>query len=213
MPTHLPPDEMLADFARGASTPGVSLLMAAHLTQAPESREKLREFERIGGVLLAETEPEAMPAGALDATLALLSEVPDAVAPPRRRHGSGPLPQPILDQLGVDFDDVSWKFRLPGVSVHDFDGFGDEKVSLLRARPGSTVPQHTHKGTELTLVLQGCLLDNGIEYRRGDLAVNDECDDHQPKIIGDEICYCLIVQHGDLHFTGTFSRFLNYLGE
>ena len=40
-----------------------------------------------------------------------------------------------------------------------------------------------------------------------------EEDDHRPKILGDETCYCLIVQQGSLHFTGRFSRVLNLLGE
>ena len=34
--------------------------------------------------------------------------------------------------------------------------------------------QHTHKGTELTLVMQGVLMDDGIKYHAGDVAVNTE---------------------------------------
>ncbi len=211
MPTHLPPDEMIADYAAGATSPGMSLLMAAHLTQAPESRAKLRDFEEVAGILLADEAPAEMSGGALDAVLAKL-DVQDAPILPTLGDG-GPLPRPVLDQIGVAFDAIPWKFRLPGVSSYDFDGFGDETVQLLRARPGASVPQHTHQGDEVTLVMQGVLLDDGVEYHKGDVAVNDEHDDHRPKILGDEMCYCLIVQQGDLRFTGTFSRILNYLGE
>lgn len=213
MPTHLPPDEMLAEFACGATSPGVSLLIATHLTQAPESRGKVEEFERIGGILLADEEPKDMPSGALDATLSMIGDAPESLPSRKADVAPCPLPRTVLDRLGVDFDDIPWKFQLPGVSAVDVDGFEGEKVRLLRAKPGSSVPQHTHEGTELTLVMHGCLEDDGIAYSKGDVAVNDEDDDHRPRILGDEICYCLIVQQGDLKFTGTFSRVLNYLGE
>ncbi len=216
MPTRLPPDEMIADFASGATSPAVSLLMAAHLTQSPESRERLSAFEDTCGALLLDEQGEAMAEDSFDAVMAMIDDDTDAkpVSPTSGRSDTEcPLPHPVLERIGMAFDEIPWKFRLPGVSVYDFDGFGDQKVSLVRARPGATVPQHTHKGTELTLIMQGVMLDNGVEYHAGDVAVNTEDDDHRPKILGDEICYCLIVQQGDLHFTGRFSRILNYIGE
>ena len=211
MPTHLPADEFLADYASGALSSGLSLLIASHLTQAPESRARVQEMEAVGGELLAVSENVDMSAGALEAVMSRLNGMDGPGVPEPQDPCT--LPRPLVDAIGTRFDDIPWKFRLPGVASHDLDAFPDEKVTLLRARPGSTVPQHTHEGTEMTLVMQGIMLDDGIEYRRGDVAVNDEHDDHRPKIIGDETCYCLIVQQGDLRFTGRFSRLLNYIGE
>ena len=210
MTTHRPPDEILVDYASGTTSPGVSLLVASHLTHAPESRARVREFERLGGILLSEEAPAEMAPNALDEVLGRLD---DPEVSPTTRLQAGPLPQPLVDRIGLNFDQIGWKTRLPGVAIYDLDGFEDEKVMLLRAKPGAKVPQHTHEGSELTLVLQGCLHDGGVDYSRGDVAVNDEDDDHRPYATGDEICYCLIVQQGDLRFTGTFSRILNYLGE
>ena len=212
MPTHLPPDEILVEYASGSTSPGVSLLVASHLTHAPESRAKVQAFERMGGVLLREEAPAELSPGALDDVLGRLDVEPTPSVAPQALDG-GPLPQPVIDRLGQNFDEIAWKTRLPGVAVFDMDGFEGEKVMLLRAKPGAKVPQHTHEGAELTLVLQGCLHDGGVDYLRGDVAFNDEEDDHRPYASGDEVCYCLIVQQGDLRFTGTFSRILNYLGE
>ena len=221
MPVHTLPEDILAEYASGATSPGVSLLVAAHLTHAPEGRQVVREYERLGGVMLKDEKPEELSATALDDVFSRIDalapakevEAHDAVSEPQPRSGDCPLPAPVLERLGVSFDDIAWKFRLPGVSAYDFDGFGDETVQLLRAQPGVSIPQHTHRGVEMTLVLQGCLEDGGIAYRRGDVAINDEEDDHRPRVLGDEVCYCLIVQRGDLHFTGPFSRILNFLGE
>lgn len=212
MPTHLPTEEMIADYACGATSPGISLLMAAHLTQSPESRAMVNAYENVGGVLLADEPAVEMSTGALDAVLAKLDGPSNAPMVPALGDG-GPLPRPVLDRIGAKFDEIPWKFSLPGVARYELDGFGDETVQLMRARPGATVPQHTHQGSEVTLVMQGVMLDDGVEYRKGDVSVNDEHDDHRPKILGDEMCYCLIVQQGSLRFTGTFSRVLNLLGE
>ncbi|MEM9139347.1 MAG: ChrR family anti-sigma-E factor [Pseudomonadota bacterium] len=213
MPTHLPSDEILADYAHGATTPGVAFLLAAHLTQSAESRSKVRAFERVGGAMLTSGDDAPMGAHALDAVLARLDAAPGQEFAPAPVIDGGPLPRSVTDRIGVAFDEIPWKRRLPGVAVYDFDGFGDETVQLLRARPGVSVPQHTHEGSEMTLVMQGVLMDDGVEYHKGDVAVNDEHDDHRPRILGDETCYCLIVQEGSLKFTGTFSRVLNLLGE
>lgn len=213
VPKYPPPDEILADYAYGTASHGVSLLVASHLTDAPDSRLKVREFERVAGVMLADEEASEMAPDALDRVLDRLGapETDDGGgASPR---DGGPLPRPVLDQIGLAFDDIPWRFQLPGVAVHELDSTEDEKVMLMRARPGARIPQHTHEGAEMTLILQGEMLDGGVTYRRGDVAINDESDDHRPQITGDEICYCLIVQRGELRFTGTFSRLLNYLGE
>ena len=69
MPVHLVPEEMLQDYARGASTPGVSLLVAAQLTHSPEGREIVREYERMGGAMLAEEDQATLRPDALDAII------------------------------------------------------------------------------------------------------------------------------------------------
>ena len=208
---------MIADFAAGTTSPAISLLMAAHLTKSPEGRARLDAFEDTCGVFLKEQPSAKMDADSFDAVMALIddSDGADAVVTHAVQEidSACPLPRPVLDRVGMAFDEIPWKFRLPGVSVYDIEESGDQKVTLMRAKPGASVPQHTHNGTELTLVLQGTMLDDGIEYHAGDVAVNTEDDDHRPRILGDQVCYCLIVQQGDLHFTGRFSRILNYIGE
>lgn len=214
MVKHLPMDEYLGDYACGASSPAMSLLIAAHLSKAPISREKVADMERVGGALLNEESDIEMPEGSLEAVFRLIDDAPQIdFEKPVKAASECPLPQPVLDCLDTTFDRIPWKFRLPGVVTHDVAGFGDEKVTLLRARPGAKIPQHTHIGSEVTLVLQGILMDDGVEYKTGDIAFNGEDDDHQPKALGDEDCYCLIVQEGDVRFTGRFSRILNIFGE
>lgn len=205
----VPSNEMLARYSVGAETPGASLLIAAHLALCPASRARARAYADCAGALLADTPPAAMAPDALDRALAALALPEPATAP----APTGPLPAPVARAVGINFDQIPWRRRLPGVAEHDLAGFAPERVSLLRARPGSWLPRHTHRGRELTLVLAGTLQDGARTYHPGDIAQNAEADDHKPRIIGEGLCYCLIVLDGGLRYTGTFTRALNLLGD
>ena len=217
MSRKFPSDEILADYASGALPAGLSLLVASHLTYSPESRRRVRDLESLGGVMLSASAAEGLGAPDLDAALARLDAptAPDRQADdaPIRADGRAVLPAPLRRALGHDADDLAWKFRLPGLSEYEIDGFEGEEVSLLRARPGAPLLSHTHEGMESTLVLTGLLEDRGQVYARGDVSVATEDDDHRPRIVGEETCICLIVMSGGLRFTGPFSRALNLFAE
>lgn len=211
MAQHLANEELVAEYACGSSSPGMSLLVSAHLTGTVERRQDVSLVEQVGGALLCTEQSEEMSADALDRALSALNE--SVGEQPLASHSASPLPNAVVDAVGMPYDQIPWKFVMPGVTGYDLDGFEGEHVSLLKAKPGVKLPQHTHDGVEVTLVLQGALSDGGIVYQKGDVAMNDEADDHRPEIVGNETCICLIVRQGDLRFTGRFSRILNYLGE
>lgn len=218
----VPTDEMLADYASGAAGEGLSLLMAAHLTYSPASRARLAELESLGGVLLGAEAGAPLGGDALARVLAAIDAEPapapmDAApvnaapvhAAPVHAGPAGPLPRPVLEALGTGFEQIRWGFRLPGLSEVAVPNAEGSAISVIRARPGTRIPQHTHRGREYTLVLAGALRDGAAIYRPGDIDMADHDDDHRPEVHGDETCYCLVVLEGGLRFTGRFSRALN----
>lgn len=207
MTSHLPSDAMLASYASGTETPGIGLLVRTHLAIAPQTANRLHVMEDVGGHLLQQTAPAPMADDALSRTLAAL-DMPDAAPAPRADVGT--VPEPLAQVLGKPLADLDWQFRLPGLHEYVLEGFSEgEEVSLLRARPGAGMLQHTHHGEEITLILTGEMTDGDIVLRRGDVSEADDHHDHRPRITGTEICYCLVVMTGKVHFTGPFSRALN----
>lgn len=205
-------EEMLAAYASGTTSPGLSLLCAAHLTLAPSARSFVDMAEEVGGSLLEEEATSAVDPMDFERLLARLdvADQEDAIAKCGR---SSDIPAPILRALDHDYDETPWRFRLPGIHEHVIESFAPERVSLLKAKPGRKVPQHTHAGDEATLVLTGALEDGGKVYRAGDVSLAGPDHDHTPTIIGEETCVCLVVTNGALRFTGTFGRALNLFGE
>ena len=120
-----------------------------------------------------------------------------------------PLPNPVRERVGMPIEDLRWRFLLPGLAESRIEGFENEEVSLLRARPGVRIPGHTHSGDEATLILSGQMRDGHRVFRRGDIAFADHHDDHHPEIVGNETCVCLVVLSGRMRFTGPLGRALN----
>lgn len=205
---------MLAAYAAGSASDGVSLLVAAHLTYCPDCRARVRALEAVAGSMLAAAAEVVVPPS-LDACLARL----DAPEAPRARRappapGGFAMPRPIADVIGAPFSEIRWRFLMPGVSEHVLPvGAGAERVSLLRVRPGAGVPAHTHTGEEATLVLGGALCDRDRLFGVGDVAVATPEDDHHPTAGQGQDCVCLAVIGGGVRFTGAFARALNIFAE
>ena len=83
-------------------------------------------------------------------------------------------------------------------------------TSLLQIEPGGGVPQHTHKGFELTLLLDGSFNDEKGEYVKGDFIMLDGAHTHNP--ISAEGCLCYTVANDALHFTQGINKLLNPIG-
>lgn len=208
--TH-PTFDMISAFAAGRASNGVALLVSAHATFCVRCRDEIARVESLAGGLFAMSEPTEVAPGMLDALMGRIDA--HEVSPEAAPAPADALPAPIRAALGVPFSEIRWRFRIPGVSEAVIAMPGDEKVSLLRVRPGAGVPKHTHTAIEATLVLSGALLDRGIAYRAGDVAIATEADDHRPRAGEDEDCICLAVLSGGLRFTGPFGRALNILAE
>jgi putative transcriptional regulator len=80
-------------------------------------------------------------------------------------------------------------------------------TSLLQIQPGGGVPEHTHKGFELTLLLEGSFHDEQGEYVKGDFIMLDASHQHHP--ISEEGCLCYTVANDALRFTQGINKLLN----
>jgi len=210
MATAHPTLDQLDEYACGSASDGMSLLIAAHLTYCSECRSNINAMEDICGAALTIGSSEDIAAPSADLLLQKLDADPTEES---SHHASfdDRLPFPLQNLVGSGLDDLDWKFRLPGLHEYSLEGFDGEKVSLLRGKPGAGMFDHTHEGDEATLILTGQMADGGKVYKRGDVSIADHTHDHHPQIVGDEVCYCLIVLSGGMKFTGRFSRVLNLL--
>ncbi|WP_135383486.1 ChrR family anti-sigma-E factor [Vibrio tasmaniensis] len=91
--------------------------------------------------------------------------------------------------------------------------FDDEShhTSLLHIDKDGQVPCHTHKGFEITLLLEGSFEDEMGVYNKGDFIWLDGEHTHQPAT--KKGCVCLTVSSDALYFTKGVSQLFNPLGK
>ncbi|HET9067412.1 MAG TPA: hypothetical protein VFN28_02120 [Amaricoccus sp.] len=182
------PTAMIADYAAGALSPGMSLLMASHLTWCPCCRDKVARLESLGGALFCRGEAVEPEPGCLGRALTRIEAA--AVPPPAAEPRDPPLPRPLCRLLPRP-SDLHWQTLGPGLSAHWLDGFEPERVGLQRASPGTRLaPPGTPEGL---LVIAGTLHDGALSYGAGDLAFPDARAPQPPEAVGEEPCLCLLV--------------------
>jgi putative transcriptional regulator len=200
-------DDLLLAHAAGKLAEPVALLVATHLTMSPASRCRYRRYEALGGSLLEQLAPDDLDDAALARTLARLdASPPPAESPPRRAHR---LPAPLCDYVPDDLEAMLWRNYGSAAEadlVLDAPGY---RTRLIKVRAGRAVPQHSHRGAELTLVLEGAFRDETGRYGRGDVAIADDTVDHKPMAEPGVDCLCLAVTDAPLRLTGPFGRLLN----
>ena len=214
---HHPSEELLLDYATGALSEAWSLAIATHLALCPECRRTVASMEAVGGSILETALPEPMAAGSFDAVLAQLDNVAPEPAPEApvlsQADGARPvLPEPLRSYVGGDIGDLEWQ-RL-GLGAYQLPiATGDDGVTarLLRIPAGRPVPEHSHNGRELTLVLCGAFSDATGEYGRGDLQEADEDLEHRPHAAPGDDCICLAVTDAPLKFKDLTARMLQPL--
>lgn len=87
---------------------------------------------------------------------------------------------------------------------------GEIHTSLLHIEPGGSVPEHTHNGFELTVLLSGTFSDDEGEYVAGDFIMLDGRHQHNP--VSEHGCLCYTVANDSLHFTQGINKLLNPIG-
>ena len=215
---HHPGDELILGYATGALDEATSLLVATHIALCPQCRHALSVAEEIGGTLMEAEEPAEVAESELSA---LFDRIDNAPAQQKRpvlrlsgRAREPILPQPLRDYVGGDAGDLRWRSLGGGVQHFPIDtGGGKAKARLLRIPPSSSVPDHSHHGSELTMVLTGSFYDEGAWFRRGDVEEADANVHHQPVAGPEEACVCLAVTDAPLRFRGLIPRLVQpFLG-
>ncbi|WP_208016268.1 ChrR family anti-sigma-E factor [Meridianimarinicoccus aquatilis] len=199
-------DEFLMAYSAGNLPEAFNVVVAAHVSLSDDSRARLGAYETVGGAVLETVEPAALADDTLAATLARIKGSAPVDRSAAKRPAPGILPKPVQDYVGGDLNAVAWRKIGGGVKQAILPTHDDAKVRLLYIPSGMAMPDHSHGGTEMTLVLQGAYRDDDGEFHRGDIEVADEDVHHTPVAFGPMDCICLTATDARLRFTSILPR-------
>ena len=203
------PDQfMLADYAAGTLPGAVALPLVVHLEHCGQCRSETQQLEEVGARLFEGLDPVPVNEDALEQLMLRLED--DSVQP---ALGAIPvrsgLPRVLQGLVPDGLDALAWKRigSLRSSRLH----FGDPRreVALQHISAGGKVPQHGHRGAEITVVIHGSFSDQDGCYRPGDFLMRGPDDAHRPVAAQDGVCLCLAVLDAPLRFQGLLGRIVN----
>ena len=207
-------DAFLLDYAAGNLTEGWSLAVASHLALCPDCRRRLSAMEGAAGALFEKIDVDKNDPGdsweRMKERLGGLQAIEIKPAPaPRKPDARMVLPEPLRSYVGGDLHDLKWRALGRGAyQIMIETGDAATQVRLLKIPAGKPVPEHTHEGRELTLVLAGSFEDGSSVFARGDIEEADDTLLHTPKATEGEDCICLAVTEAPLKFTSWIVRLM-----
>jgi putative transcriptional regulator len=209
--THHIPSNVLTAYAAGSHPEAFSLVVACHLSMCDACRAEVESLDAVGGSVLENLPKAPLDEGAFAATLALIAKGPATpLTPPVRpaKKLGGVFPRPLQDYAGEDPGKVKWRSVGGGVRQAILDCKGPSTARLLFIPAGKAVPDHSHEGLELTLVLQGSFSDKVARFARGDVEVGTDDLTHTPIADVGEDCICLAAADAPLKFNALIPRLL-----
>jgi putative transcriptional regulator len=203
-------DATVVAYAAGTLGHAHGMVVASHLAFCAECRASVREAEVIGGEIM---ELEGQSAAVSDmcraATMASLDAAVPAAARAKPAKAFSDMPEVLSRALGGQkIDDLKWKKKAPGVSVFEvpMPENARGKLMLLSIGPGKSMPEHSHGGEELTLILRGSYSDKFGRFTTGDVADLDEEAEHQPVVDSSEPCICLVAIEAPTKFKSFWAK-------
>jgi putative transcriptional regulator len=204
-PDRNPSEERLLAYAAGSLSPPEAVVVAAHLALRPANDAWVRRLQAVGGEFLEEAAPVALSDHALARAMALIETDAGEARPPAPLNDMPELPEPLRRYaLGP------WRWIGPGIRARDVHAprEGACRVILLKIDPGRETPRHTHGGVELTCVLSGAYATETERFDVGDLEEADHDVLHQPRVVSDIPCLCVVALDGEIQLDGWLGRLM-----
>ena len=219
-----PTDPMLRAFAADELPLPLAVGLSAHCELCPDCAARLKTFEEelAQQYLASPAEPELASRDDVALDVGFDAMLADILAQP--------LSEPTHDQPRAqsgELEVAGHAYRLPRVLARyrspkwrhigairqqslPLDEMG-ARASLLHIEAGGRIPEHTHQGYELTLLLAGTIEDGDTRYKAGDFIWRDASHSHSPHT--PDGCLCYTVQDAPVQFTKGLSRLLNGISQ
>jgi putative transcriptional regulator len=224
MISYHPDSRYLTDFATANLPLAESVCVSAHLEFCGKCRAHVQQLMDVGGHLFANLPPEAVSDESFDAVMARVStgaqvQTPVTVAAQAPREDVDEatqsnvfLPRAVRRLVSGSLDKLRWvqlgkALRVAPLQVSD----ESRETAIYDIRAGGRMPEHEHRGEEITVLLQGSFSDADGSYKRGDFVVRHAGEAHQPTATMDKDCICLVCLERPVRPRGLLYRLLEPL--
>lgn len=211
MPRLHPELDLMTEYTAGTLPLAQAACVFAHVETCDHCQKLVADLNNVGAALFAKLEPVAVGDVQLEAVLARLDEEPPLqYAAPSPARGTEGIPAVLQRLMRGDFSDLNWKSVGKSLRISYLDtGDPRHELALYHIKAGGRVPEHGHRGKEMTLILEGGYSDAEGSYHKGDFIYREPGDVHAPTALQSEDCICVAVLDAPLKFTDWKFRWMN----
>ncbi len=213
-----PAPEQLKQFAQGALSPVEAIMISAHCDMCARCQHVVKtETAQQANHVLSDSPSNYTEhiRQDLDSMLASITQLPKA-----RPFRSSRIPPSTIELDGRRFSVPrtlrkfiptmgNWSGLVGRLWQAPVDIGASGAANFIYMGPGGGVPEHTHRGFEFTLVIDGEFDDGINHYAAGDFIAMDEEHTHTPRSDDPHGCLVFSVLDQPLHFTSGIARLLN----
>ena len=232
MISYHPDSRFLTDFATANLPLSEAVCVSAHLEFCSKCRAHVQQLTDIGGHMLSRLKPEAVSDDSFESLMARVSssatpavageQKPEAMLAASesaavtdesaRAPASAFLPRSVRRLSSGGLDKLRWvqlgkALRVAPLQVAD----ASRDTAIYDIRAGGRMPEHEHRGEEITVLLQGSFSDADGSYTRGDFVVRHAGEAHEPTATQDMDCICLVCLERPVRPRGLLYRMLEPL--
>lgn len=216
-----PSIEQLTQYAQGTLSPAESIMVSAHCDMCGRCKKVVLETtENMAAQAFDFSSHDSMLDEQLGAMLSNITMLPEMSTSGSREQTSNPL---SVEQIELD----GKVFAIPRTlqtfagKIGNWSGLVGKLwqapvdlgysgvANFIYMSNGGSVPEHTHRGVEFTLVLDGEFSDGLHHYRTGDFIKMDGEHTHAPQSTHPSGCLVFSILDQPLHFTSGIARLLN----
>jgi putative transcriptional regulator len=210
MPKFHPELDLLTEHAAGNLPLAQAACVSVHLNYCGQCRRTSAQLQSLGATLFEGLPGETVGDTLLNTVLARLDDAPPLSYASSSEWSAGRTPAILQRLMSGDLRDLVWK-KITSTLRISYLKTGDPhyEFALYHIKAGGRIPEHTHRGPEMTLVLEGGFSDAEGNYHQGDFLLRQPGDVHSPTAVQSEDCICLAVLDAPLKFTGWPYRFMN----
>jgi putative transcriptional regulator len=206
--SHHPDVRVLNEFSSGALPLAQSVCISVHLHYCDQCSRQNEQLQQVGSVLFDRLAPQQVDDSVLDSVLSRLEEEPPLAF--NKEVEAEERPALVQRLMQGDYEDLEWKRVNSALQISQLrTGDPSHEIALYHIKAGRSIPKHTHRGTEFTLVLEGSFSDEEGVYQRGDFIERDAEDVHTPTAAQSEDCICIGVLDAPIRFKPWAYRVLN----
>lgn len=204
-----PSSDQLLEFCAGSGSSAMSIMLSTHLHFCSDCRRRVNEYQSTAAVMFELQPIVEVEQDSFTNLLAKIKSEPVQLKPTVKKAPSR-FP-PVIEKLMKNgTESLDWQKPMKNLRVSKL--LKDESGLILgihHLKSGGRIPHHTHRGAEISVVMEGGFSDEMGSYGPGDFIHLSKEHVHSPQADADGDCWLLSLVEAPVKLTGPMGWIIN----